>query len=130
MAFRVPFAINIEEATINNTAFRHVIWTGANQQLVLMSLLPNEVIDMEVHPNVDQFFRVEKGNMRVRISAYPYDQIHFLEYHLCDGGIVEIPQGHYHEIMNEGSDELKLYSIYSPPNHPPDRYQLTKPSED
>lgn len=130
MALRKPFAFNIEKVTVENKAYRYVVWTGNNLQVVLMSLLPSEVIDMELHPNIDQFFRVEKGKMKARIGKVPYDQTNFYEYHLGDGDVLLIPRGHYHEIANEGSDELKLYSIYSPPNHPHNRYQEVKPVND
>lgn len=130
MAFRVPYAINIEKETINNEAYRRVVWTGDNLQVVLMSLLPQEIIDMEIHNNTDQFIRVEKGTMKVLIGQSPYDGSNFIEYHLNDGDTIMIPQQHYHKIMNEGTDQLKIYTIYGPPNHPHDRFQMTKPDND
>jgi mannose-6-phosphate isomerase-like protein (cupin superfamily) len=130
MALREPFAFNIEKITIENKAYRRVVWTGNNIQVVLMSLLPSQVIDMEVHPNIEQFFRVEKGSMKAIISKNLFDQTSFYEYHLKDGDVLLIPLGHYHQITNEGCDELKLYSIYSPPNHPHNRYQEIKPIND
>lgn len=127
MALNTPFAINIEQSTLNNNYYRNVIWTGSNIQLVLMSLLPGEVIDMEIHNDIDQFIRIEKGNMRALISK---DGITFDEYILKDNDIIIIPRQHYHQIENIGNEDLKLYSIYGPPNHPFNRLQLNKPSND
>lgn len=121
-----PFALNIEKATLDNNAYRRVIWTGTYQQLVLMSLNPQEYIDMEIHPNTDQFFRLEQGNIRVRVSKNSLDKINFIEYHLKNGDIIEIPRNHYHEIYNEGSEQVKLYTIYSPPHHISTRLDITK----
>jgi mannose-6-phosphate isomerase-like protein (cupin superfamily) len=123
-------AFHIEDITIKNEAFRNVIWTGNNMQLVLMSLQPSEKIDMEVHTENDQFFRIEQGTMKVLISINPNNFHDFHEYHLKNGDVIIIPAGHYHEIYNEGFDDLKVYTIYSPPHHPPDRYDAIKPIYD
>lgn len=110
---------NIEKETVENNAFRRVIFTGNNLQLVLMSLLPGEDIGMEVHKNVDQFFRVEEGEGMLEVKnqgTFP----------LTAGSSIVIRQGTYHNIMNNGKESLKLYTLYAPPNHPPDRLQNTK----
>jgi mannose-6-phosphate isomerase-like protein (cupin superfamily) len=101
---------NIEEATLANTNFRQVLYTGKYSQLVLMSLLPNEEIGLEVHPDNDQFFRFEKGQGLCLIDDN--------EYIVSDGFAVVIPAGAKHNIINTSTtQDLKLYTIYSPPHH-------------
>lgn len=101
---------NIEQETLSNTNFRKVIYTGKYAQLVLMSLKPGEEIGMEVHETVDQFFRFEQGKAKVIINGE--------EHEVADAWAVIIPAGSQHNVINIGDTELKLYTIYSPPNHP------------
>jgi mannose-6-phosphate isomerase-like protein (cupin superfamily) len=104
------YVANIEELTLNNTNFRQVLFTGAHAQLVLMSLLPNEEIGMEVHPDTDQFFRVEKGQGKVIMNGE--------ETPISDGTAIVIPAGTNHNVINlSATEELKLYTIYSPAHH-------------
>ena len=111
---------NIEEDTIANNAFRKVLSTGNNLQLVLMSLLPNEDIGMEVHQDVDQFFRIEEGEGELDTQEYG-------TYPLKAGSSVLIKAGIHHNILNVSSDKpLKIYTLYSPPNHGADILQNTK----
>jgi mannose-6-phosphate isomerase-like protein (cupin superfamily) len=112
---------NIEKETIENDNFRKVLFTGNNLQLVLMSLLPNEDIGMEVHPNVDQFFRIDEGNGQLDIKGEGKSAIE-------NGTSIVVKAGTYHNII-AGDKGLKLYTVYAPPNHPPDRVQKTKPIE-
>jgi len=101
---------NIEKLTLENQSFRHVLYTAKNCQLVLMSLKPNEEIGMEVHTGNDQFFRFEKGEGKVIIDG--------TEYIVGDGDAVIVPQGSEHNVINtSATDELKLYTLYSPPHH-------------
>lgn len=101
---------NIEEKALQNEYFREVLFTGPNSQLVVMSLLPNEDIGMEVHGNVDQFFRVESGAGKVIMNGE--------EHAISDGTAIVVPAGTEHNIINTSSDKkLKLYTIYTPPNH-------------
>jgi len=101
---------NIEELTLANTNFRQVLFTGRHSQLVLMNLNPNEDIGMEVHPAVDQFFRVEEGEGKVIINGE--------EQSIKDGSAIVVPAGTEHNIINTSSDlYLKLYTIYTPPQH-------------
>ncbi|CUS39615.1 cupin domain-containing protein [Candidatus Nitrospira nitrificans] len=102
------YITNIEEATITNDMFRKVLFTAAHSQLVLMSLRPGEDIGTETH-RLDQFIRVEAG----RGTAY----LDGAEYPLEDGSAVVIPAGTEHNIRNSGHEALKLYTIYSPPEH-------------
>ena len=104
------FVTNIEEKTLQNDNFRQVIFTASHCQLVLMSLLPNEEIGSEVHDNVDQFFRIESGEGKVVIAGE--------ETEISDGFAIIIPAGTQHNVVNTSSDKpLKLYTIYSPPQH-------------
>ncbi len=102
------FSVNIEKNTINNANFRKVLYTGKNIQLVLMSLKPDEDIGDEVH-KVDQFFRIEKGTGEAVINGNKHS--------LSDGVSLIVPAGSKHNLINTGKNELKLYSIYSPPQH-------------
>jgi mannose-6-phosphate isomerase-like protein (cupin superfamily) len=104
------YVINIEEATKENNNFRRVLYTAKHSQLVLMSLKPGEEIGEEVHNNLDQFFRFEEGEGKVVIEGE--------EFQIEDGFAVVIPTGTKHNIINTSSEmPLKLYTIYSPPNH-------------
>lgn len=104
------FVGHIEELTQNNAAFRHVIFTAKHSQLVLMHLNPNEDIGLEMHDTVDQFFRVESGTGKVIMNGE--------EHLISDGDAIIVPAGTQHNIINTSSEQpLKLYTIYSPPNH-------------
>lgn len=113
-----PYNSNIEKDTLENNNFRRVVWTGAHMQVVLMTLNPGEEIGKEVHPHVDQFFRVESGFG----TAVLGDK----DYNLADGSALVVPSGLEHNIINSGSDPLKLYTIYTPPNHIEGRVHKTK----
>jgi mannose-6-phosphate isomerase-like protein (cupin superfamily) len=104
------FKSNIEKETLNNNYFRSVLYTGKNSQLVLMSLKPGEEIGEEVHDTIDQFFRFEKGEGIVLIDG--------VEQKVADGDAVIVPAGARHNVMNTSKTaDLKLYTIYSPPEH-------------
>ncbi len=110
---------NIEKLALENSFFRQVLFTGPHAQLVLMSLKPGEEIGMEVHPNVDQFFRFEKGQAKVIQNGE--------EQAVTDGFAVIVPAGTNHNVINTSqTDDLKLYTIYSPPNHPDGTVHKTK----
>lgn len=105
------YYINIEEKTLANEYFREVLFTGSHMQLVVMSLNPEEEIGLEVHDHVDQFFRFEAGMGKVIIDGK--------EIIVGDGDIVVVPAGAKHNIINTSTTKkLKLYTIYSPANHP------------
>jgi mannose-6-phosphate isomerase-like protein (cupin superfamily) len=113
------YSTNIEEKTLANNYFRQVLFTGVHAQLVLMSLKPNEDIGLEVHPDVDQFFRFESGEGKVIIDGG--------EHLVKDGVAVIVPAGSQHNVINTSAEkELKLYTIYSPPNHPDGTIHQTK----
>ena len=102
------YITNIEKATIENTDYRRVLYTAKNSQLVLMNIRPGEEIGEEVH-HLDQFIRVEQGKCKVALDG--------VEHVLEDDYTVMIPAGTKHNVINIGETELKLYSIYSPPEH-------------
>jgi len=113
------FNANIEKDTLENNNFRKVLYTGKHCQLVLMSLKLNEEIGMEVHKDNDQFFRFEKGQGKVIIDGN--------EYKVTDGSAIVVPAGAEHNIINtSGTDELKLYTIYSPAHHQDGVVRATK----
>jgi len=110
---------SIEKATLKNGYFRQVMFTGKNAQLVVMCLQKGEEIGNEVHPNVDQFFRIEQGEATFVLNGK--------EKHVVrDGDAAIVPAGTFHNVINTGSGQLKLYTIYSPPNHPPGTVHKTK----
>ncbi|HEY4512657.1 MAG TPA: cupin domain-containing protein [Candidatus Paceibacterota bacterium] len=101
---------DIEKDTLTNTNFRRVLYTGPHSQLVLMSLRPNEEIGIETHPDNDQFFRFEKGEGKATIDD--------TEYTVADGVTIIVPAGAKHNVINTSqTEELKLYTIYSPAHH-------------
>ncbi|QOR73946.1 cupin domain-containing protein [Cruoricaptor ignavus] len=100
---------NIEQQTLDNENFRKVIYTAKHSQLVLMTLKKGEEIGMETHPENDQFFRFEAGTGKCIIDGN--------EYEVKDGSAIIIPAGSQHNVINTGDDELKMYTIYSPPHH-------------
>ena len=104
------FKTNIEKETLENSNFRKVLYTAKYSQIVLMSLLPKEEIGMETHEKNDQFFRFESGTGKCIIDGN--------EYEVTDGDAVIVPAGAKHNVINTSDKEdLKLYTIYSPPNH-------------
>jgi len=115
------FDTNIEKETLKNNFFRKVLFTGKHAQLVVMSLKPREEIGNEVHPKVDQFFRIEKG-----VSGFVLNNGRD-RYTAKDGHAVVVPAGTWHNMINlSKTKKLKLYTIYSPPNHPPGTIHKTK----
>lgn len=111
-----PFVINIHEAAKQNDTFRTAIWTGEDMQLTLMSLNVGEDIGLEVHPEVEQFIRVEQGRGIVQMGPAP-NQLNFVR-EINDDTVMIIPAGMWHNVINTGRSPLKLYTIYAPPEHP------------
>lgn len=102
------YVANIEALSVANDTFRTVLYTDKNSQLVLMSLLPGEEIGEEVH-DVSQFLRVEKGMGKAILNGISHD--------IADGSVIVVPAGVTHNIINSGSDAMKLYTLYTPPHH-------------
>ncbi len=110
----------IEKLTEKNKNFRHVLFTGEHLQLVVMSLLPKEEIGNEVHAHVDQFFRIEEGRAKFVLDNSE-------ECVVGAGSAVVVPAGTYHNVINPSPTKpLKLYTIYTPPNHPDGTVHKTK----
>jgi mannose-6-phosphate isomerase-like protein (cupin superfamily) len=105
-----PYFGHIEKLTLANSYFRRVLWTGKHCQLVLMSLKPGEEIGTEVHETVDQFFRLDQGEAKFVIDGQ--------ELTAKDGDAVIVPAGANHNVINNGKEKVKLYTLYSPANHP------------
>jgi len=115
------YIINIEKETLENELYRQVLFTANYSQLVLMSLKPGEEIGEEVH-GLDQFFRFESGNGKAVLDG--------VESEVSDGFAVVIPAGTRHNVINISLDKpLKLYTIYSPPNHKDGTIHATKAEE-
>lgn len=110
----------IEKLALKNTYFRQVLFTAKHSQLVVMCLEPGEEIGDEVHANVDQFFRIDRGEARFVFDEKEQHLVH-------DGDGVVVPAGTYHNVINASKTApLKLYTIYSPPNHPDGTVHRTK----
>jgi len=107
---------NIERATVQNTFYRKVLFTTAQLQLVLMSIPTGEEIGMETHPTTTQFIRIESGTGVAYVSGHRYN--------LKDGDAIIIPAGSRHNIKS--TNNLKLYTIYAPPQHPANKVERTK----
>lgn len=117
------FHTNIEEKTLENDNFREVLFTTDKSQLVLMTLQPGEEIGAEVHDDHDQFIRVEEGEGRGMIGEDEYD--------LVDGSAIVVPAGEEHNVINTSSEKkLKLYTIYTPPEHPEGTVHVDKAEAD
>ena len=111
---------SIEKQTLKNDYFRHVLFTGKHEQLVVMSLKPGEEIGNEVHPDVDQFLRIEKGTFKFVLDNGK-------ETHVAkNGDAVIVPAGTWHNVINVSKGKSRLYTVYSPPNHPDGTIHKTK----
>ena len=117
------FVIDIEQKTLENENFREVLFTAPHSQLVVMTLQPGEEIGLETHDDIDQFIRVEAGTGKAILNGE--------EKALADGTAVVIPAGTEHNVVNISQTEpLKLYTIYSPPEHPDGTINKTKAEAD
>jgi mannose-6-phosphate isomerase-like protein (cupin superfamily) len=115
---------DVEHATLDNDTFRTVLFTGEHTQLTVMRLGPGEDIGLESHPHLDQFLRIEQGSARVELGRGEdqIDETHAVE----DDWAIIVPAGVWHNVVNTGSGEVKLYSLYSPPEHPDGTVHRTK----
>jgi mannose-6-phosphate isomerase-like protein (cupin superfamily) len=113
---------DIEKATVENEDFRRVLYTGEHMQLVLMTLQPGDEIGEEVHPDRDQFFRIEEGEGAIDIDV----RANLVE---VDFAVI-VPAGARHNVRNTGSGPLRLYTLYSPPEHKDQVVQATKAEAD
>lgn len=119
-----PFVTNIDKVTQQNRNYRTALWTGQHLQLTLMSIPVGGEIGLEVHPDTDQFLRIENGNgmtfMGCDKKRLDYQQS------VSDGYAIFVPAGTWHNIINTGTCPLKIYTIYAPPHHPHGTVQATK----
>jgi mannose-6-phosphate isomerase-like protein (cupin superfamily) len=115
---------DIEQLTLENDTFRTVVFTGEHTQLTLMRLAPGEDIGLEVHPHLDQFLRLEMGRARVELgsSQGQIDETHEVE----EDWAFIVPAGVWHNVVNIGDEDVRLYSLYSPPEHPDGTVHRTK----
>ena len=115
---------DIERETLDNTTFRTVVFTGENTQLTVMSIEPGDDIGREAHHDRHQFIRIEQGTARVELSRTEeaIDETHDAE---ADWAII-VPAGVWHNVVNTGTEALKVYSLYSPPEHPDGTVHRTK----
>jgi mannose-6-phosphate isomerase-like protein (cupin superfamily) len=119
-----PWLGNIEQQTLDNDTFRTVVFTGEHTQLTVMSIAAGEDIGGEVHDGHDQFIRIESGSARVELGGSESAPASVQE--VSDDWAVIIPSGTWHNVVNVGGGPLKLYSLYSPPEHPDGTVHRTK----
>ena len=111
-----PYVVDIHEAAVANPNFRTAIWTGEYLQVTLMSINPGDEIGLEIHPDTDQFLRIEQGCGIVEMGRRP-EQPEYIR-QIGEDDAIMIPAGYYHNLTNTGHVPIKLYSIYAPPHHP------------
>ena len=119
---------DITKRTLDNTNFRAVAYTGEHTQLTLMRLGPGEEIGWERHGHLDQFLRLEQGRARVDLGATEHAVDETRE--VGDDWAFIVPAGVWHNVVNIGDDDVKLYSLYSPPEHPDGTVHRTKADAD
>ena len=110
-----PNAFDIETATRENSTYRTVVWTGAHLQVTLMSIPPGSSVGLEAHPDTDQFLRLDAGRGRVTMGPSE-DDLPFVQ-EVEDGWCVTVPAGTWHDIVNIGETDMRLYAIYAPVHH-------------
>jgi mannose-6-phosphate isomerase-like protein (cupin superfamily) len=119
-----PYAVNIEQLTIDNPNYRTTKWTGAHIQMTVMSIPVGSDIGLEAHPDNDQFIRIEQGKGRVQMGPTE-DNLNF-EQEVSDDWAVFVPAQTWHNIINIGDIDLKLYTVYGPKDHVPGTVHHTK----
>jgi len=126
--FMLGWVDDIEKLTLNNNNFRTVVHTGDHSQLTVMSVLPGGEVGWEAHEHLDQFLRLEQGKARIDFGTTKdaVDESQEVE----DDWAFIVPAGVWHNVVNIGETDLKLYSIYSPPQHPDGTVHRTKADAD
>ncbi|MCL1929634.1 cupin domain-containing protein [Candidatus Saccharibacteria bacterium] len=119
-----PYVVNIEKLTLENENFRTTVWTGKNIQLTVMTIPAGGDIGLEVHHDTDQFLRIEQGNCKVEMGSSE-DSLDFVQEVEGDWAIF-VPAGTWHNVTNTGDAELKLYTVYGPPDHLPGTVHATQ----
>lgn len=110
-----PYVVDVEKLTVENETFRTAAWTGKNLQMTVMAIQPGDDIGLEVHEDHDQFLRIEQGKARVEMGP---SETELETWTAQDNDAIFVPAGVWHNIINTGTDTLKLYSIYAPAEHP------------
>lgn len=123
-----PLVVNIEKAAMQNPYFRTTLWTGGHLQVTLMSIPVGGEIGLEIHPNTDQFLRIESGTGLTKMGQSK-DLLNY-QSRVSDGYVIIIPAGTWHNLINTGNKPIKLYSIYAPPQHPHGTVHKTKAESD
>ena len=118
-----PYVVDIEKLTLENDNFRTAAWTGKNFQLTLMAIQPDDEIGLEVHDDHDQFLRIEQGKARVEMGP---SKTELQTWDAQDDYAIFVPAGMWHNVVNTGSETLKIYSIYAPSEHPHGTIHKTK----
>jgi mannose-6-phosphate isomerase-like protein (cupin superfamily) len=119
-----PVVADVAKMAVANQSYRRALWTGENMQMTLMSIPVCGDIGLEVHDHTEQIIRIEQGNAVVTMG--PTENQITIRQNLCPGDVCFVPAGTWHDVINTGNTELKLSSIYAPPNHPRGTLQYTK----
>ncbi|MCL1863682.1 MAG: cupin domain-containing protein [Defluviitaleaceae bacterium] len=119
-----PIVVNIEKATLDNNFYRQTLWTGPHLQSTLMCIPPGEDIGLEVHPDNDQFLRLEQGQGIVQMGNSK-NNLNYRQTVFANSAVF-VPAGTWHNITNIGTEPMKLYVIYAPPHHPHGTVHTTK----
>ncbi len=119
---------DIAALTNDNDTFRTVLWTGGHLQLTVMRLDTGEEVGLEMHDHLDQFIRVESGSARVTLGSSA-DEVE-ITHDIADDWAMIIPAGTWHNVVNNGIEQLRLYSLYAPAEHPPETVHRTKADAD
>lgn len=112
-----PYVVDIERETLDNDEYRQTLWTGKHLQLTVMSIAVGDDIGLEVHPDNDQFIRVESGSGRCEMGP-DEDDLPFVR-EVADDDVILVPAGTWHNVTNTGEAPLKVYALYGPPDHEP-----------
>jgi len=120
-----PFVIDIEKITEENPNFRTALRTGKYFQITLMSIPVGGDIGLEIHPDTDQFLRIEEGRGRVQMG-YSQEDLTLVDTEVEEDFAIVIPAGHWHNVTNTGDEPMKIYSIYAPPHHPHGTIHVTQ----
>ena len=110
-----PYAFDIESATVENENYRTVVWTGTYLQVTLMSIPVGGAIGLEMHPQTDQFLRLDRGQGRC-VMGPAADHLTF-EQDVTDGWSIQVPAGTWHDVINTGDEPMRLYVVYAPVHH-------------
>ena len=120
-----PYVANLNAASIRNTNYRMALWTGKKLQMTVMSISPGQSIGIENHPDTEQFFYIEQG-VGIAMMGDRENNLNF-KHNIFPGFAVIVPAGKWHDIVNTGKNDLKLFTIYAPPHHKKGIIQSSKP---